>query len=55
MGDWMKGKSEEEQKKMYEQQTSYTKERYDGLVKAGVPDAVNMLHKGYIYVFLGKK
>lgn len=54
MGDFLKDKSEEEQKKFYEQQMNYKKESIQKMENNGVSDAVNMLHRGHVYVFLGK-
>lgn len=55
MRNFVKGKTKEEQKTFYDQQSAFIKQGLEKLKKDGVPDAVKMIHKGYIYVFLGKK
>lgn len=52
---WLKGRSKAEQQKMYKQQMDYKRQGLHKLKKKGIPEATRMLHKGYIYVFLGKK
>lgn len=52
---WLKGRPKAEQQKMYKQQMDYIKSGLNKLKKKGIPEATRMLHKGYIYVFLGKK
>lgn len=51
---WLRG-TEAQQKKMYESQMEYIKKQLKSFKDKGIPDAPKMIHKGYIYVFLGKK
>lgn len=45
----------EKQKEFYETQMSYKKEKLKKWEEKGIPEAPKMIHKGYVYVFLGKK
>ena len=55
MKDFLSRVPEDKQKEMYEDAQKRTKESLAKFKKNGIPDAPKMLHKGYIYVFLGKK
>jgi hypothetical protein len=52
---WVKGKSKKEQQKFYNEQMGYLKKEIQNFKDKGIPDAPKMIHKGYVYVFLGKK
>ncbi len=43
------------QKELYAKQMEYKKEALKKFDEKGVPDAPKMIHKGYVYVFLGTK
>lgn len=52
---WMEGRSKDEQKQSYDTQMAYLKKQLKEWDEKGVPDAPKMIHKGYVYVFLGQK
>lgn len=57
MSKWMADKSDDEKKKMYDQQIGYTKDKIKKYEEKGlnIEDVKKMRHQGYVYVFLGKK
>lgn len=52
---WVADQPEKKQRESYEMQMSYIRKELKNFEDKGIPDAPKMIHKGYIYVFLGEK